>query len=118
MRRTDQILEEYRRAQGLTQEKLAELSGVSRPYLAHILTGNKHPHEATLQKLLSALNISEEDKADIYFFEAFRKTPDDFQDQYFFMANKVSKLEKEVERYRKLDGLKKILEDYLEKPLK
>lgn len=116
MKRTDQILEEYRKKKNITQEKLSELVGLSRPHLSHILTGNRHPKSDTLEKLLNALNISDEDRNEIYFYEAFAKTPEYFQDEFFAMSNKLARLEKEIEKYKKLEELKRILEVYFNKP--
>lgn len=116
MKRTDQILEEYRKKMNLTQEKLAEMVELSRPHLSHILTGNRHPKPETLEKLLDALNVSDEDRNEVYFYEAFAKTPEYFQDEFFTMSNKVARLEKELEKYKKLEELRRILEVYFNKP--
>jgi transcriptional regulator with XRE-family HTH domain len=42
---------------GLTQEQLAEKSGVSRTYLARLETGRQDPTLSTLEKLAKALGV-------------------------------------------------------------
>jgi mRNA interferase RelE/StbE len=47
----------WRQHRGMTQEKLAKTSGVSRPMIAAIETGHKRGGIATLNKLAAALRI-------------------------------------------------------------
>ncbi len=49
---------QMRKALGLTQEKLAELSDISIQFLVDIEHGNKTMKIATLRKLCSALSVS------------------------------------------------------------
>lgn len=49
---------EVRKEQGLSQEKLAELSGVSRVSIARFETGKLNPTLNTLEKLADALKTS------------------------------------------------------------
>ena len=46
-----------RERRGLTQEQLAEKSGVSRTYLARLETGRQDPTLSTLEKLAKALGV-------------------------------------------------------------
>ncbi|MGW3545658.1 helix-turn-helix domain-containing protein [Nocardia niigatensis] len=50
-------LREYRVAKFLTQEELADLSGVSRPTIARIESGTAKPRPRTVRKLAAALGI-------------------------------------------------------------
>lgn len=48
----------YRTAMGLSQEKLAELSGCHHTYIGQIERGEKNATIESIQKIASALNIS------------------------------------------------------------
>lgn len=50
-------LKALRERRGLTQEQLAEKSGVSRTYLARLETGRQDPTLSTLEKLAKALGV-------------------------------------------------------------
>lgn len=54
-------LREYRMALGLTQEQLAEVSGLSSNYIARLETGVNTPSFSTLIKLSKALNVKTSD---------------------------------------------------------
>jgi transcriptional regulator with XRE-family HTH domain len=47
----------YRNEQGLTQEKLSELTGVSTDYLSEIERGKKTPSFKRMELIANALNI-------------------------------------------------------------
>jgi transcriptional regulator with XRE-family HTH domain len=51
-------LRQLRRAQKLSQKKLALLAGVSQPYIAELERGVKNPSVEVLQKLCDALGCS------------------------------------------------------------
>ena len=51
-------LAQVRKAQGLSQERLAELSGVHRVSIARIETGEISPNIRTLEKLADALQVA------------------------------------------------------------
>ena len=51
-------LAQVRKAQGLSQERLAELSGVHRVSIARIETGEISPNIRTLEKLADALQVT------------------------------------------------------------
>lgn len=51
-------IKELRSLKKLTQEDLADLTGLSRPYVAHIERGRKMPTIDTLQKIATALDFS------------------------------------------------------------
>ena len=50
-------LKTLRERRGMTQEQLAEKSGVSRTYLARLETGRQDPTLSTLEKLAKALKV-------------------------------------------------------------
>jgi len=47
-----------RKEKGLTQEKLAELSGLSQQYLSDLENGKRNPTVVTLYELAQALGVS------------------------------------------------------------
>lgn len=53
-----QRIRNYRTAQGLSQEKLAELSGCHPTYIGQIERGEKNATIESVEKISSALNIS------------------------------------------------------------
>ncbi len=50
-----------RRSKGLSQEKLAELSGVDRVALANIETGRRRPTVTTLYRLAAGMKVHVQD---------------------------------------------------------
>ena len=50
-------LAQVRKAKGLSQDRLAELSGVSRITISRIESGNESPRVQTLQTLARALKV-------------------------------------------------------------
>ena len=53
-----QRIRNYRTAKGLSQEKLAELSGCHHTYIGQIERGEKNATIESIEKISSALNIS------------------------------------------------------------
>lgn len=51
-------LKELRSDKGITQEKLAELSGLSRQYIGDVERGTRNISLINIQKIANALNIS------------------------------------------------------------
>ena len=47
-----------RKARGLTQEKLAEMSGFSQQYISDLESGRRNPTVITLYELAQALGVS------------------------------------------------------------
>lgn len=109
---TDKILDKYRKKMKYTQEKLSEITGISRVQLARILTGVSHPSKDSLEKLYKVLNVTDEDIVNIDFYESFSKTPEDFQDLYIKLENRCDYLEKQIEYYKQFEELEKILENH------
>lgn len=54
-------LQQIRKSKGLTQEKLAELAGVHEKHISKLELGTYKPSFATLNKVLSALDLKLED---------------------------------------------------------
>ena len=61
-------IKEFREKQKLTQEKLAELTGIDSKHLSRIENGRNYPSIETLEKLTSNLGVSFED---VFQFEHF-----------------------------------------------
>lgn len=61
-------IKEFREKQKLTQEKLAELTGIDSKHLSRIENGRNYPSIETLEKLTANLSVSFED---IFQFEHF-----------------------------------------------
>jgi predicted ATPase/transcriptional regulator with XRE-family HTH domain len=57
------LLRQHRRAAGLTQEELAERSGLSVHGIQKLERGITHPYRDTAQRLLAALQLAPEDEA-------------------------------------------------------
>lgn len=51
-------VERLRRAQGITQEQLAERSGFSQQYISGLETGRRNPTVVTLYEIAAALNVT------------------------------------------------------------
>lgn len=50
-------IRKLRKQQGLTQEKLAEMSGIDQDYISEIERGKKNPSIKTLDSIITALKI-------------------------------------------------------------
>lgn len=50
--------ERIRKQRGLTQEKLAELSGLSQQYISGLERGNRNPTIVTVHELAEALQVT------------------------------------------------------------
>jgi len=55
------VLKEEREKKGLSQEKFAELTDLSRSYIYYLEAGRKNPTLTTLDAICKALNISLEE---------------------------------------------------------
>jgi transcriptional regulator with XRE-family HTH domain len=58
MRRLGRRLSDYRRARGLTQEKLAELVSVDRSYISMVENGQRNPSIGMLRRTAIVLRVS------------------------------------------------------------
>ena len=59
-----QVIRSRRRELGLTQDEVASRIGTSKPYVAHLESGNRHPSEGTVAKLAEVLGL---DGRQLYF---------------------------------------------------
>ena len=57
-------IQEIRKSQKLTQEKLAEMIGLDTPNLSNIERGKRFLSAETLEKIIKALNVNEKDLFD------------------------------------------------------
>ena len=53
-------IKELRKEKGLTQKKLAELAGISQPYLNDLENGNRMGKQETLQRIAVPLGVAVE----------------------------------------------------------
>ena len=53
-------IKELRKEKGLTQKKLAELAGISQPYLNDLENGNRMGKQETLQRIADPLGVTVE----------------------------------------------------------
>jgi transcriptional regulator with XRE-family HTH domain len=60
------ILQEERKAKKISQEKLANLTGLDRTYISLIKNGKRSPTFSTILKICSALEIDPSDVFSIY----------------------------------------------------
>ena len=51
-------IKELRKEKGLTQKKLAELAGISQPYLNDLENGNRMGKPETLQRIAAPLGVT------------------------------------------------------------
>ncbi len=116
MRRTENILEEHRQKQNLSQEELSKKLNMSRSYIAGILTGSRNPSQKTLDNMCEVLKIDDSIKAEIELYEAFKKAPPLVQYNFFDIQNQLTKKEieietykKEIESYKRLDKFKSVV---------
>lgn len=56
-----QRISDYRKKMGISQEKLALLSGLDRTYISGIERGKRNPSILSLQKIINVLGINFED---------------------------------------------------------
>lgn len=113
LERTNLILEKYKNKKNITQTELSKLTGISRGYLSHILTGNKQAKFSMLEKLCEVLEVSPEDQAKIKKFEAFLKTPEEFQNDYWALEKKYKKVEADNKRLKRLEEFETLIIDYV-----
>src|SRR5215213_8197014 len=66
------LLRQHRNAAGLTQEDLAERSGLNPDTISLLERGERRPHRYTMQSLAEALGLSQRDRIR---FEAAARTP-------------------------------------------
>lgn len=119
MRRTENILEEYRQRKNFSQEEFANKLGMSRSYIAGVLTGSRNPSKKTLEKMFEVLGIEDTIKAEIELYEAFKKAPPLVQYNFFDMQSQLAKKDIEIESYKmeinsfkRLEKFKSIMDNY------
>lgn len=97
-----QNMKYYRKHAGLTQEKLAEIIGMSTSYIGDMEARERFPSAETIDKIAEALNIP----VSTLFLE--RGSPDSIKDTFAKIYGKslqkelTKRLEKEVEEVCKL----------------
>jgi len=66
-------IKSIRRARDITQEKLADLSGLSLQYIGEIERGRRNPSLTSIEQLSRALDIP---MAELFSLEEFRLSPE------------------------------------------
>ena len=69
-------IKSIRRARDITQEKLADLSGLSLQYIGEIERGRRNPSLTSVEQLSKALDIP---MAELFSLEEFRLAPDELK---------------------------------------
>lgn len=69
-------IKSIRRAREITQEKLADLSGLSLQYIGEIERGRRNPSLTSIEQLSKALDIP---MAELFSLEEFRLAPDELR---------------------------------------
>ena len=77
---------EIRRRRDMTQERLAELSGLSIQYIGEIERGKRNPSLTSIETLASALDMS---VADLFDLEAFQVTNDEMKTKLIDQINRA-----------------------------
>lgn len=79
-------LREIRRRRDMTQERLAELSGLSIQYIGEIERGKRNPSLTSIETLASALDMS---VADLFDLETFQVTNDEMKTKLIDQINRA-----------------------------
>ncbi len=96
-------IQEIRKSKNMTQEKLAEKIGLDTPNLSNIERGKRFVSEATLEKIIKALNVTEKELFDFEHIKPKRELIDRINE----MLNEAE--EKEVQFcYKILTDLKQL----------
>ncbi|MEA4887790.1 MAG: helix-turn-helix transcriptional regulator [Bacteroides graminisolvens] len=69
-------IKSIRRARDITQEKLADLSGLSLQYIGEIERGRRNPSLTSIEQLSKALDIP---MAELFSLEEFRLAPEELR---------------------------------------
>ena len=69
-------IKSIRRARDITQEKLADLSGLSLQYIGEIERGRRNPSLTSIEQLSQALDIP---MAELFSLEEFRLAPEELR---------------------------------------
>lgn len=85
-------IKSYRKQSGFTQEELAKKAFISRSYLADVERNRYNPSLETLDKIISALNIT---KLEFYKDETDIHNNDCFTEEDIALLNKIKSLSKE-----------------------
>lgn len=98
-------IKRVRKQRGLTQEQLAEVMEISSRNLSNIELGNSFPKPETLEKFLSALNITTQ----TLFSNDSIKSDDELLSEINFLINSIH------HDHKTLELIYKILNDLIEK---
>jgi len=89
------------------------MTGLTRPYITGVLSGNRVLSSKTIEKICAALGVDDEVKKKILFYELFNAAPIEWKLEFFDNFNINQKKELELRKYRKLDKFLSVVEDYI-----
>lgn len=112
MKRTDEILQEYRKVKKLKHEDIAKNLKISRTHLINIFTGKRKAKGNTLEEIMDFLEVSNEDRSLIYEYEEFTTASEGFQMRYFSLEKENEALKKKLDKHERLEKLDKILDEF------
>jgi len=103
LKRTEDIIKNIMKEKNLTQNDLADKSGLTRAYITGILSGGRKMSPKTIEKICIALEIDKETKELIDFYELYNQAPANIQMKFFDGFSKIEKMEIELRAYKKLE---------------
>lgn len=113
LKRTEEIIFEIMKEKNINQNDLAELTGLTRPYITGILSGSRVMSNKTIEKICNALNVDQEVRKKVFFYELFNSAPMDWRLEFFDNFSNNQKKDIEIRRYRKLEKFLKLFKDYI-----
>ncbi|MBN1469515.1 MAG: helix-turn-helix transcriptional regulator [Fusobacteriaceae bacterium] len=103
LKRTEEIIKEIMKEKKITQDELADKSGLTRPYVTGILSGGRKMSQKTIEKICSALEVNKDTRELIAFYELYNQAPASVQMKFFDNFSNFDKMEAKLRGYEKLD---------------
>jgi len=113
LKKTEEVILEIMKEKNINQNQLSEMTGLTRPYITGVLSGNRVLSSKTIEKICAALGVDDEVKKKILFYELFNAAPIEWKLEFFDNFNINQKKELELRKYRKLDKFLSVVEDYI-----
>lgn len=106
---TGLVIEKNRIAKSLSQKEFSEKIGISQSHLSSLESDGKKASPALLEKIINSLEMSDEDRKHIEYYEEFRKTPPVVRMDYFNLESENKKLKEQLEQFKELRELDELL---------
>ena len=100
---TGQIFKKYREKNKDTRQSMGERLGCTGQYLGNIEKDNGKPSKELLNTFFEEYQVSIDDQEMVIWFEDFRKTPDRIRQDFFYLVNKVNRLQEALKKERELN---------------